>query len=217
MALELIGRNGGSWTIDIDLVQEKSYVISCGLSHEISFDLEMIKLKQCKVIGIDPTNLSVQTISNYRSNRILNDDNYVFIEKALYDQSGKEMTIEDYMSVFHKGSKKIQTITLEDIIHQFNDRPISVIKMDIEASEYPVIYSLKKLEAMQVCIEFHHWLKNIPYTLKDSINCISIIKGLGYKLVYKKVHVKKYDEDPLDELLFIKNEFASNYTDIEIC
>ena len=41
----LVGTQYGGWCIDLDLIPEKSTIISAGVGEDISFDKELIKLK----------------------------------------------------------------------------------------------------------------------------------------------------------------------------
>ena len=51
------------------------------------------------------------------------------------------------------------------------------------------------------------------YTAKDVIACIEKIKKMGYKLVYED---RERDERIGQETLFVRNEFASKYHDLEL-
>ena len=95
--------------------------------------------------------------------------------------------------------------------------------MDIEGSEFSVIQSLNKLTVQQICIEFHHWLNSEAdpypgtdvrhdYTLQDTLDCIDKIRSMGYKLVYIS---DDDDRKCIQETLFIKEDSASDYNDIE--
>ena len=58
MSIQYIGSEYGGWPIDLDLITPRSTVISGGIGTDASFDKSLIKLKQCNVIGIDPTKKS---------------------------------------------------------------------------------------------------------------------------------------------------------------
>jgi hypothetical protein len=63
--LTRLGSNWGGHYLDMELIPDRSLVISAGLSYDISFDEELIDRKCCYIIGIDPTYLTAQTIFKY--------------------------------------------------------------------------------------------------------------------------------------------------------
>ena len=50
----------GSHYINMALIPTGSTVISVGLGRDFSFDMSLIKEKNCFVVGVDPTNLSAK-------------------------------------------------------------------------------------------------------------------------------------------------------------
>ena len=51
MSFKLIGTQYGGWALNQELVPEGSCVISAGVGEDISFDLFLIKNKNCRIIG----------------------------------------------------------------------------------------------------------------------------------------------------------------------
>lgn len=100
-----------------DIVDEKiiKIIISCGLGEDASFDIEMIKSKDCIVYTIDPTRRSIdyyneikkqfgkprsQEYSNHGFQKIqaydlkkINLRNFILIPKAIFDSSKKKLKL----------------------------------------------------------------------------------------------------------------------------
>jgi len=195
--LEYIGSDWGGWSIRTDLIRNNSYILSGGLANDITFDVGLLKLNPTiKIIGIDPTPLAEDTVNNLNSEF---KDRYIFINKALHGDS-KTITIGgDANSILtpHRG-KTYEAINLNDILNQYD---ISILKLDIEGSEYSIIENLNNLSVDQVCIEWHHWLGN-KYTVEDTIYCIEKIKKFGYN---EEIRSTKCPTRIIQESLFIKD------------
>ncbi len=129
----------GSHFIEMDLVPENSVVISVGIGRDVSFDMALIKAKNCFVVGIDPTNLSEKFISTIKDTKFVN--NFRFIKKALYGETDKKLRIGSRAwSLLAKESEtfyEVQPITLKEVLEEYPNP--SVLKIDIEGSEYSVI------------------------------------------------------------------------------
>jgi len=204
MAFDLVGTNYGGWMIDIDLIPHQSVIISAGVGEDISFDLQLIKMRNCKIIGIDPTLKSHRFIENRK-----NLDNFKLIKGALHPADGdvikiyktkrsdyvSESILPDHQSVNNFDSYFSETISLNKIFEEYEE--ISVIKMDIEGSEYGVIQALKYIpdSVKQFCVEFHHFCTS--KTIEDTKEMIKMLAELGFKN-----YVEKPSTQHLNELTF---------------
>jgi FkbM family methyltransferase len=223
--LTYLGTDWGGWTVDLDLIPEGSTVISAGLANDFSFDVELIRRKRCFVIGIDPTRLSRDAHTYFRDHRVLTERNFLLIQKALYGETGKIITLGGpAKTVFYKGEggETAETISLQELLDHYEN--VSVLKMDIEGSEYSVLQHIDHLRVPQICIEFHHWLNRdgdqYPsaevthyYSLQDTLGLIHKIKKMGYKLVHTAM------ADPIrgfQEGLFIRVDLAGAYKEIVV-
>jgi len=191
-----IGSKYGGWNIDIDKIPEKGTIISAGLGNDFSFEEELIRLKGCFIIGIDPTNLTYKTMNKKKLK------NFWLIRNALYVNNGIiSMTKADTngASIYdNKPKTKVACITLEELLKTYKD--ISVLKMNIEGAEYSIINNLHELSISQVLIRFHHRKPNVPFEYSDSVNCIKKLKSFGYKANY----MSSYKDPKIDfEVLFI--------------
>jgi hypothetical protein len=107
-------------------------------------------------------------------------------------------------SIINNGYGELfDTILLNDVLDQYD---ISILKMDIEGSEYSCINSLKDLKVDQVCIEWHHWLGDM-FTIQETLSCIDKIKSFGYTEVVRESEnpPKRY----IKESIFIKSSLIS--------
>ena len=188
--IQIIGTEHGNSAVILDLIPAGSTVISAGVGEDILFDLELIKLKNCKIIGINPTEKSKRYIENNPH------ENISLLQKALYSESNKKIKIykntnPDYVSVSITPSRQnvsekdyyeTETISLQELLNKYKD--VSVVKMDIEGAEYDVLNSIDNLNIPQICVEFHHFCTD--FTPYDTTQCIMNLNNMGYVVVYGK-------------------------------
>lgn len=231
--LTRLGTTWGGLHIDLDLIPQKSLVISAGLAGDISFDLDLISRKDCYVIGVDPTQLSKKTvrrafylslrsgIGKYFSKR----KHFYLLRKAVLGKTNLTVHLGGPARTFLSPvGEKAETISLEDLVSMYEGA--ALLKLDIEGAEFPAFETLStKLRFPQITVGFHVWLNSVSdqfpnegvipnlYTGKDVVNIVNKIKGMGYKLVYEE---REVEERIGQETLFIRNEFASKYSDLEI-
>ena len=201
---ELVGTQYGGWCVSLDLIPEGSTVISAGVGEDISFDKEIIRLKNCNVIGVDPTEKSAKYM---RENP---QDNFQFIQKALshtnekikiYKNHNPEWVSESILRSHNMVSDdfyEAESTTLSELLKQYPN--VSLIKMDIEGSEYELIDSLSELKVPQVCVEFHHFCSE--KTWEDTKRCILKMGEIGYKRFLEKPN----SQQKYTELTFIHDE-----------
>jgi hypothetical protein len=196
--LTKVGSGWGGWIIDTSLIRKNSFVLSAGLAHDITFDLGMLELDDTiKIIGIDPTDASKNSVNNIPEQF---KNRYIYIDKALYGANQQIRIGGEASSIINShGGSIFDTVLLNDILNQYD---ISILKMDIEGSEYSCINSLNNLNVDQVCIEWHHWLGNM-FTIQDTISCIKKIESFGYTEVIRESEnpPKRY----IKESIFINN------------
>ena len=201
MSFDLVGTEYGGWMLNLELVPRHSTVISAGVGEDISFDLHLIKDRSCKVIGIDPTPKSHRFIENQKDLT-----NFELVKMALYSNNGdmikiyktkrndyvSESILPDHQSVNNFDSYFSETISLNKIFEEYEE--ISVIKMDIEGSEYGVIQALKYIpdSVKQFCVEFHHFCTS--KTIDDTKEMIKILVELGFNNYVEKPSTKQLNE-----------------------
>jgi len=197
----MLGTDYGGWIVDLDMIPQGSTVISAGVGEDISFDLELINRYSCRVIGIDPTPKSHKFIQSQEELK-----NFTLLKKALthknndiiklFKNTNLDHVSESELSAHHAVSQYdhhfAETINLPFIFEKYDN--ISVIKMDIEGSEYKVIENLKNIpdSVKQICVEFHHFC--LDKTIEDTINCIKHIQSFGFSTMYEKSKYEKLAE-----------------------
>tara|TARA_R110000824_G_scaffold401682_1_gene613580 strand:- start:4494 stop:5132 length:639 start_codon:yes stop_codon:yes gene_type:complete len=183
--LTRLGTKYGGNRVDLDLIPEGSTVISAGVGEDISFDLELIRLKECRIIGIDPTEKSKRYIERHQP------DNFIFINKALVsnDRAGQKLKMyvnknpkhvsDSEVSSHRAASNKFymaETITLNELFSKYEN--ISLIKLDIEGSEYKMVDDVIASNVQQMSIEFHDFCSG--YSSGDTEAAAKSIMSSGY-------------------------------------
>ena len=206
MNFKMLGTDYGGWLIDLSLVPPESVIISAGVGEDISFDLELITRKKCNVVGIDPTVKSHRFIDKHVDLK-----NFTLLKKALTSKNDDLIEIyknknPDHVSESilpnHRAVKGFDyyladTVNLPFLFEKYNN--VSLIKLDIEGSEYEVINELEFMpdSVKQICIEFHHFCSE--KTLEDTKKCIQKLESLGFK-----DYVEKDSHHTLSEITFWK-------------
>ena len=190
--MEYLGTDYGGWLVDLDFLPQDSTIISAGIGEDISFDLELIKRKNCNIIGIDPTEKShiyIESQSNL--------NNFSLIKRALDNVSNDVVTmyrntnplhVSESILPTHKAVSNFQsyfaeTISFVDLFNKYDN--ISLIKMDVEGSEYKIFESLISIpqSVKQLCVEFHHFCSD--YTVEDTQKIIKKMSGFGFTKHYQ--------------------------------
>lgn len=174
--IKWIGSKYGGWNIDLDRIPIGSTVISAGLGNDITFDEELIRWRQCTIIGIDSTNLTRETVNKRKPK------NFVLIRKVLYTTSYVKMMNQrtNGATIYsEKANLIVPCITLECLLNDYKN--VSVIKMNIEGAEYHVLMDLKNVAVPQILVRFHHRKDNVPFDYNDTQAIISKVCRLGYK------------------------------------
>lgn len=185
MNIKYLGTKYGGWHIDIDSINDGDYIIDGGIGEDISFDEELLKLKNVNIIAIDPT-IKSHIFLEKKSN-----DNILLIKKAIARSDIKEVEIfkntnPNYVSesVYNthnmtgKDSYKVETISISELKDKFKP---TLIKIDIEGSEYSVFKEC--IGVKQICIEFHHHcLSHI--NLVDTKEVIKYFEKNGYTVIH---------------------------------
>lgn len=184
-----MGTEYGGNRIDLDLIPEGSTIISAGVGEDISFDLELMRLKGCKIIGIDPTIKSKVFMEKHFEAGL---KDFVFLHKALVPKSSASEKIRMYVNgnpdhvsdselPHHRAASanfyEAEAVTLDELLEAYKD--VSLIKLDIEGSEYGVIEEMPETDVPQMCVEFHHFCSE--YTFADTISMVSKLMSMGYQ------------------------------------
>lgn len=222
MKLTRIGSAWGGCTLDYSIMKDSPLVISAGLAYDLSIDVTLIKDKNARVIGIDPTKTAINAVKEQKKESKKFAENFVLLEYAIADKSGESVFLGGpAMSMYSSCGEECETLAFRDILKAYKEQTIDFIKMDIELAEYLAIPQMQKEDApIQMTVGFHHWIngptdhfpdKNTKhnYSWKDTQNCI---RHLSEKLDMELVHTE--NDDPrriIQEALFIRRDVLQNY------
>jgi FkbM family methyltransferase len=186
MNKKYLGTKYGGWTIDVDSISDGDVIIDGGLGEDISFDIELNKLKPINIVGIDPT------IKSHKFIEGINLPNLKLIKKAVGKVDGdtiklykntnpkfvSESTTPSHKMVSNSDYHEVETVSIKTLINDYNP---SLIKLDIEGSEYEVLSDCVGVK--QICVEFHH-NQISTITINDTMNKINMLKNNGYDIIH---------------------------------
>src|ERR1051326_8617875 len=189
--LSLGNATGGCrWTFCPNGLSAECIVYTGGVGGDTSFEHELVRRYQCRVVLCDPSPTGSQTMK-LPHNRI---DQFRFFPLALAGQSGK---LHLSPPINQEGDwwassgpspagMEVPCVDLLSLMKQNGHNHIDLLKLDIEASEYAVISNLleRRIPVRQLCVEFHHGV--LP-GVRRSQTISSIFKLLvrGYRLIHQ--------------------------------
>jgi FkbM family methyltransferase len=183
------GNNYGGFYLNPVLLNENSIVYSIGIGEDVSFDLDVIKFFNCNVYGFDPTPKSISWVKSQNLNKL-----FVFNDYGISKYSGfvkfylpqnKNHVSGSSRKNSNLDEKELISVPMKsflDIVNSYNHTEIDILKIDIEGSEYDVLFDILKsgIVIKQILIEFHHRMfKNGARLTKESIK---LLNDFGYKL-----------------------------------
>ncbi len=175
--LRRIGKNA-SWVVPKDMLDETSICYLAGAGENITFDLGLVNLFNCKSFIFDPTprakfhfdnlkkNISKEESTDVYSLTHYNEANISFHEIGIWD---KETTIKFYAPknpnhVSHSIVNLQKTDNyfeakvdrLSSLMKKLNHTKIDLLKLDIEGAEYTVLDTIieDQIDIPIICIEF---------------------------------------------------------------
>lgn len=192
MNKKYLGSEYGGWVVDIDSIKDGDIIVCGGVGEDISFEEELLKIKNVLFVEIDPTIKSHLFIEK-KSIKELS-----LIKKAIESKDKKSVKIfknkfQDYVSESVNKNHiytsddfyESDVISIEEIREKYNP---SLIKLDIEGSEYNVLLDCMGIK--QICVEFHHHCIS-DKKIEDTLNIIDIFLKNGYKIIDNR---KNYQE-----------------------
>ncbi|MDA1237347.1 MAG: FkbM family methyltransferase [Proteobacteria bacterium] len=188
--------NGASLIMDASRVRDNSYILSMGLRDDFSFDGEMLKLNDTvKVVGFDPTEVSRDTYNRLKDLPHMQ-NRFIYEEKAVVGSSLKKVNFGGpaiSALCVDQNNPKFDAVNIHDVLEKYPNT--SVLKMDIEGSEFEIFESLSNLNVDQLLVGWHHWLASskysgnhweydCDYTAEDTVKYIKKIQSFGYELIH---------------------------------
>lgn len=205
MNKHFLGTDYGGWVLDVDAVNDGDTIISGGIGTDISFDRAISKLKDVQIIMIDPTEKSHNYLagSDIKNPRLKK--NMTLIKKAIEAEGTKSIRLYKNTNPNHVSESiinshpsvgddyhDVECISVKELIETYNP---SVLKIDIEGSEYNVINEC--IGPKQVCIEFHHrCIDDIDLTA--TLDCVTFMEKNGYEIIdcrngHQEITFRRYD------------------------
>lgn len=85
------------------------------------------------------------------------------------------------------GIKQFECKSISTLMREYGHQRIDMLKIDIEGFEYGVIEDIieNKLDVRQICVEFHHFYKEIPKS--KTRKSIRLLKKNGYEMIHKEM------------------------------
>lgn len=158
------GNSYGGFYVYPDILNSESIIYSFGIGEDITFDKAIIEKHKCQVFGFDPTPKSINWIKNQQL-----PPGFIFMDYGIELETGSTNFFlpknKDYVSGSAMGHNNVDlndTVSVpmkkfEDITKEFGHNHISLLKMDIEGSEYKIIEDIlaSSIQIDQILIELH--------------------------------------------------------------
>ena len=183
-----IGNIYGGFYLNNDKIDQNSIIFSFGIGKDISFDLEMISLYNCKIFGFDPTPESINWV---KSQFLPNKFHFFPFGIGVKDNSTKFYLPIDKNnisgSIFFNTNNlvsepiNVKLKTLDTISNELCLNQIDILKMDIEGSEYQILQNLPNdITIRQILVEFHN--RNFKNGNSLAKQTIKNLHKKGYRL-----------------------------------
>ncbi|MFK8139169.1 MAG: FkbM family methyltransferase [Bdellovibrionales bacterium] len=197
------GNQKNSYFLDASKLNSDSIIYSCGVGNDISFDLDLIQKKSCKIFAFDPTDSCVNYLktislpeefifeqigvagsSEIKSFRHLRRKRKTYLAATLLSSDTIDFEVE-----------QMQCLSIKDIMKKNSHSHIDVLKMDIEGGEYETLEKMfnDHIFPTQIAFEFHPIALNenrnlsiwSPYGWKKSQSFVGEILSYGYQIVHQ--------------------------------
>lgn len=181
-----LGSAYGGWVVPEGVLQPGAICYCAGLGEDGSFDLELANRYKCRVLVFDPTPRAVA----YADANLTGFDNISFHPVGLWSQPEliRFYAPYDASHVSHSALNlqrssdyfEAQCITVAEFMRSSGHDQISILKLDIEGSEYAVLSSIIRdgIRPRVLCVEFDQ-----PISVFKTARQICSLLSYGYSLV----------------------------------
>lgn len=182
-------RIGGavSWNVKMQGIDEKSFVISAGAGHDISFELDLVARTGCRLVLLDPSPTGCKTVGNMKL-----PPEITFESTALSDRTGHiilakpvNMLEGSWRVAVDGDGDEMACTTITEIMDRYSKSSIDLLKIDIEGFEYQVLQDMliRKIPVKQICVEIHQG-PEFGKTRRDRWRLIYHLYRSGYRLIH---------------------------------
>lgn len=164
LKVEVIGNKYGRGYYIPGLLRKEGIVYSFGIGEDVSFDLELLKNHDIRIVGFDPTPKSIDWVKNNHEIP----GNFIFQEYGLSAKTGQLRFFlpENDSQVSASLTKDLgggyidcNFLTFQDTLERLGDSFVDLAKIDIEGEEYNLFKSWIDSEYIppigQIWVEFH--------------------------------------------------------------
>lgn len=176
-----------SWFVLNDRL-EKAIVYSGGAGKDITFETELIEKYNCEVYLYDPSPTGIKTVNDCKSypNLFFFPVGLASENKVLEFSLPSNPSEGSFTISRNQDTVKFKCEKLTDNIFKNGHDYVELLKLDIEGFEYGVLKDVlsSKIKVRQICIEYHHFFKEIPKSATEE--SIRLLKDNGYILFHKR-------------------------------
>jgi len=170
--------------VDVRCLSHDGCIVDLGC---LFWDWSRFFIGKKRVIGVDPYEKEIEGTELYKG--IVCDET----NKVSMSNNGVSS------SVFNGGDDLVNALSWSDFCKKFNVEKISVLKINIEGSEYRLLRAMSQEDFEkidQIAVSFHDWMN--PSWRKDTLECLKILEKNDFSFV--KIH------EPYGWYLAIKNK-----------
>lgn len=190
ICVDAFGRGNGCWHVAHSSINSTSNVVSVGVGHDISFEIELRERYGCSILILDPTPTGVRTIAQLSPLP----EGLKFIKMGLAGRDGdiafadpssaEEGSFRRVAGAELHASQLFPCMRLPTLMQSERLKRVDLLKLDIEGFEYEVLRDLcaSHCGVSQICVEFHHGL--VPGVSRmDTLAAMFRLRRAGYQLI----------------------------------
>lgn len=165
---------GNSWTtVEQKFWKNDGCIVDVGC---LSWNWSSVFLNKKRVIGVDPNENDTPTGAELFKGVLGPFDGEVFM--------GEDINAASKITSEFLGTNKVKMLSWKTFCSTFSVDKVSILKLNIEGSEYPFLHSLTKDDfdkIEQITISFHGWLYPEQKNLVSS--SLHLLELSGYEIV----------------------------------